>query len=70
MCDRSMYKRDTETLTGILSGYFSLILAASALLFSEDLENRIIRSKQGFDFEDQTVKQEQSSNPNLSHALA
>jgi len=45
MYDRSMYKRDTESLTGILSGYFSLILAASALLFSEDLGNRIIRSK-------------------------
>lgn len=60
MCDRSMYKRDTEILTGILSGYFSLIRAASALLFSEDLENGIIRSKQGFDFEDQTLKQEQS----------
>lgn len=60
MCYRSMYKRDTGALTGILSGYFSLIRAASALLFSEDLENRIIRSKQGFDFEDQTLKQEQS----------
>lgn len=35
-------------LTGILSGYFSLIRAASALLFSECSENKIIWSKQVF----------------------